>query len=115
MLSNSGTPMTRSKTSEPRAPDRSSGEADRLVKSARCPVPREYLPLHRYLENRFADTVVLTFGQIGDLLGFALPDQARQEQWWTNVSLADAPSGHWCSWTQAGRLATPNLSARTVV
>jgi len=43
------------------------------------PVPAEYLSLHKYLENRYADTVVLTFSQIEDLLGFVLPESARRE------------------------------------
>ena len=43
-----------------------------------------YLLLYTYLDTRFADTVVLTFAQIEDVLGFALPAQARlQAAWWT--------------------------------
>ena len=34
----------------------------------------KYLLLYKYLENRYANTVVLTFAEIEDLLGFALPD-----------------------------------------
>jgi hypothetical protein len=79
-------------------------------------VPREYLSLHDYLDGRFATTVVLTFGQIEDLLGFALPDPARhQQEWWSNVEPpgpAPAPSR---SWTEASRLATANLRAQIVV
>ena len=30
-------------------------------------VPNKYAPLHDYLANRFADSVVLTFGQLEDL------------------------------------------------
>lgn len=108
--------MTWLKASEPRAPERTSSEAaDRPVKPVRCAIPREYLPLHRYLENRYADAVVLTFGQMGDLLGFALPEQARQEQWWAIAPAGEPPSGQSCCWTQAGRVATPNLAARTVL
>jgi hypothetical protein len=79
-------------------------------------VPREYRSLHDYLDGRFATTVVLTFGQIEDLLGFALPDPARhQQEWWSNVEPpgpAPAPSR---SWTEARRLATANLRAQIVV
>ena len=79
-------------------------------------VPREYLSLHDYLDRRFATTVVLTFGQIEDLLGFKLPDLARhQQEWWSNVELpgpAPAPSR---SWTEASRQATANLQAEIVV
>jgi hypothetical protein len=76
-------------------------------------VPSKCMPLHKYLVNRFADTVVLTFAQLEDLLGFALPDSARaQQEWWTSTdsdksSCADA-------WILAGRTAKPNLLARTV-
>ena len=46
-----------------------------------------YLLLYKYLENRYADTVVLTFAEIEDLLGFALPEQARlQREWWTDAA-----------------------------
>lgn len=82
----------------------------------RFAVPREYLSLHKYLENRFADTVVLTFAQIEDLLGFALPDLARlQQEWWANADANGIPSAQARSWTQASRTATPHLLARTVL
>jgi hypothetical protein len=79
-------------------------------------VPPEYRPLHKYLNGRYADTVVLTFGQIEDLLGFALPDLARAApEWWVSAGDDSSPSGHSRSWTEAGRTATPNLDARIVV
>ena len=34
----------------------------------------KYHGLYDYLKNRYADTVVLTFQQVEDLLGFTLPD-----------------------------------------
>ena len=70
-----------------------------------------YLPLYTYLEHRYASNVVLTFEQMESLLGFALPDVARQDPaWWTSVH------GHGASeaWTAAKRTATPNLPARYV-
>lgn len=36
---------------------------------ARSSVKAEYRGLHKYLRDRFADTVVLTFGEIEELLG----------------------------------------------
>lgn len=79
-------------------------------------VPAEYLPLHKYLDDRFADTVVLTFGEIEDLLGSALPEPARLEQaWWMNADPDSAPSPQSRSWTQASRTAKPNLQAQIVV
>jgi hypothetical protein len=78
-------------------------------------VPAEYRSLHKYLDDRYANTVVLTFGEIEDLLGFTLPDVARvQQEWWANAD-ADTPSAQSRSWIQASRTAKPNLLARTVV
>src|SRR3954471_3569528 len=74
-----------------------------------------YLLLYKYLHERYADTVVLTFGQIESLLGFALPDQARlNQQWWTNAEVTAAGVHHSDSWKLASRVATPNLLAQTV-
>lgn len=79
-------------------------------------VPAEYLSLHKYLDDRYANTVVLTFGEIEDLLGFTLPDLARlQQEWWANVDADSTPSAQSRSWTQASRTAKPNLLAQTVV
>jgi hypothetical protein len=72
-----------------------------------------YRPLLRYLERRFADNVVLTFGQIEDLIGFSLPYLAYVEtQWWT--ASEDPPTAQSATWTSASRTAVPNLRARTV-
>lgn len=76
-------------------------------------VAAPYRALHAYLKGRYADTVVLTFAEIEDLLGFALPQPARVEAgWWANGD--DNPSPQSRVWTQASRRATPNLFARTV-
>jgi hypothetical protein len=64
-------------------------------------VSGKYQLLHKYLEERFANTVVLTFAEIEDLIGSALPDQARSEPgWWTDAL--------------SSRTARPNLLAQTV-
>ena len=74
-----------------------------------------YVLLYKYLENRYADTVVLTFAEIEDLLGFALPEQARlHREWWTSAE-TDAGSHYSDSWVLASRTAVPNLVAGTVV
>ena len=76
----------------------------------------EYLLLYNYLENRYANTVVLTFAQIEDLLGFVLPEQARlHQEWWTNAMKNPASSNYADSWILARRTATPNLAAQIVV
>jgi len=75
-----------------------------------------YVPLYTYLETRFADTVVLTFAEIEDLLGFTLPDLARRrEDWWTSPDPQAARPRFSDSWLLANRTARPNLMALTVV
>jgi hypothetical protein len=75
----------------------------------------EYRLLYKYLRDRFADRVVLTFGQIEDLVGFSLPSGAwLQHEWWNVASPAAHESEPSASWTLADRTASVNLSARTV-
>ena len=81
-----------------------------------CATGGKYRWLYEYLENRYANTVVLTFGQIEDLLGFTLPDLARTDQdWWTTTDLITAEAQYSDAWTLASRTAKPNLLARTVL
>jgi hypothetical protein len=72
--------------------------------------------LFEYLEKRYANRVVLTFAEVEDLLGSALPPQARlNREWWAETEI---DAGHpRCSdcWLLAHRSATPNLLARSVV
>jgi hypothetical protein len=86
-------------------------------KAAKPPVrvmSGRYLLLYKYLENRYATTVVLTFAEIEDLLGFALPDQARlNQEWWTEAAV-NVARDYSDSWTLASRTAIPNMSAQTV-
>ena len=89
--------------------------AEATARPARVAVPREYLPLHKYLAARFADVVVLRLGEMEDLLGSKLPPAARiQPEWWANPvgnATASAQSG---TWIQAGRTALVNLAAMKV-
>ena len=79
-------------------------------------MPGKYKLLYQYLENRYANTVVLTFAQIEDLLGFTLPDSARvHQEWWANKDPSGTLQPQARSWTLASRTATPNLQAQTVV
>jgi hypothetical protein len=72
-------------------------------------------PLHKYLDDRYADAVVLTFAEIEDLAGFALPDLARlSNDWWTAPEPDTTRSRFADSWIQANRTARPNLAARSV-
>ena len=76
----------------------------------------KYVLLYKYLENRYANTVVLTFKEIEDLLGFTLPDQARlHSEWWTDTAAAVVGPNYSDSWILASRTAIPNMLARTVV
>jgi hypothetical protein len=86
------------------------------VKAPAFVVPPEYRRLHKYLKERFADTLVLKFTEIEDLLGSGLPSLARlRSDWWSNPDAGSTPSPQACSWIQANRIATPNLSAQTVM
>jgi hypothetical protein len=81
-----------------------------------CVMSGPYQLLYTYLDQRYADTLVLTFAQIEDLLGFALPDAARlRREWWADAVIDADGSSYSDAWILAKRTAVPNLSARTVV
>ena len=46
----------------------------------------KYDTLRDELRNRPRGEFILTFRQIEDLLGFALPASAQRPQWWANVT-----------------------------
>jgi hypothetical protein len=76
----------------------------------------EYLGLHVYLRDRFADRVTLTFSQIEDLLGFALPSAARLEpDWWREPHDGTAPTAQAEAWRLARRTAVANMAASNIV
>ena len=84
--------------------------------AARGRMSGEYSSLYTYLENRYAQTVVLSFGQIEALVGFALPDLARRDSnWWTNVDVNARQPRYSDAWILAQRTAAPNLMAQNVV
>ena len=64
-------------------------------------MPGKYKALYEYVDNRYANTVVLTFAHIEDLLGFTLPDSAHVDHaWWANNGPDDThrlsrDRGHW--------------------
>jgi hypothetical protein len=75
-----------------------------------------YRVLFEYLEKRYASRVVLSFAEIEDLLGSALPPQARVSlEWWTESEVDAGQPRCSDSWLLAHRSATPNLLARNVV
>jgi hypothetical protein len=76
----------------------------------------EYHLLYKYLRDRYANRVVLTFAEIEDLLGFALPDPARiQQEWWAGADPFASGSAQSDSWMLASRTASVNLAAQSVV
>lgn len=80
------------------------------------PTAGEYELLHKYLRDRYANRIVLTFSEIEDLLGFSLPDPARlQFAWWAGGDFAADASHQSLAWMLAGRTATVNLPAQIVV
>ncbi len=91
-------------------------EASQAIREAAATAGK-YQSLHKYLRDRYANRVVLTFAEIEDLLGFALPDPARlQREWWdSNADPASPRSAQSASWMLASRTATVNLIAESVV
>jgi hypothetical protein len=88
---------------------------ERSVVAAAPTIVPKYVPLYSYLGHRYAEVVVLTFGEIEDIGGFALPDQARTEsKWWTTTDTT-GDQAYADAWIQAGRTAVPNLAAQTVM
>jgi hypothetical protein len=76
----------------------------------------KYSLLYKYLEGRYATTVVLQLSEIEDILGFPLPPAARTDgTWWTVADRHTAEGSYSDAWTIASRTAVPNLAARTVV
>jgi hypothetical protein len=89
--------------SRERTPQRGGGDAG------------EYRLLYTYLRDRFSDRLVLTFGQIEDLLGFSLPVAARVErEWWGTTHTVADRSKQSEAWTLARRTASVNLRAQYV-
>ena len=73
----------------------------------------KYDALGRFLKEKDADELNLTFAEIERILGFTLPDSARKfPAWWAN----DASAGrHASSWLSAGaKTQRLNLTAETV-
>jgi hypothetical protein len=99
-----------------KSPARRRTRALPLIQSAGTLVAGKYEALYQYLEKRYASSVVLTFAQIEDLLGFPLADSARVDpDWWSNDDPRDPRLAQSMAWTRASRMATVNLGAQTVL
>jgi hypothetical protein len=76
----------------------------------------EHRALYKYLENRYAHRVLLTFSQIEDFLETRLPEEARRTvEWWADMTGDSQASPQSHAWGEANRTATPNLRAETVL
>jgi len=76
----------------------------------------QYLSLHLYLLNRYANRIVLTFSEIEDLLGFSLPKRARLDPGWWAIGNSSIPGPQRSdTWVLANRTATPNLPAQSIL
>jgi hypothetical protein len=74
----------------------------------------KYGALQKYLQDRYANTVVLSLDQIEDLLGFPLPEEAKTDpKWWTEDEASAHPSQS-LAWTSAQMTVQPNLAAHIV-
>ena len=99
-----------------RASIRQPGTAVTVVSTEPPVMSGKYTALFDYLNGRYAERVVLTFGQIEDLLGFSLPDMARLSPlWWTIPDPTAARPRFSDSWILAHRTAQPNLLTLTVI
>jgi hypothetical protein len=74
----------------------------------------KYAPLGEYLKRQNADRVTLTFQQVEQILGFALPASAHTfRQWWENDEQPKRVPAS--SWMEAGwRTADVSLTAGRV-
>ena len=76
----------------------------------------QYSALLRYLTARYADVVVLTFAEVEDLVGFPLPEAARDDaRWWAPATAGASPTPQSMAWALADRSAAPNFAAQTVL
>lgn len=74
---------------------------------------RKYAALAAHLEKQNSDQIALSFAQIEEIIGFALPNSARKHGvWWSNSS---SPGRHNDAWLNAGWETTKcNLKAHTI-
>jgi hypothetical protein len=79
-------------------------------------VSGQYRPLYKYLQERYADRIVMTFSEVEDVLGVKLPEEARRDEaWWMQPLSGSRASNHADAWIFASRLATANVPAQIVV
>ncbi len=77
-------------------------------------MPAKYVALHKYLTERFADAVTMSFTQMEDVIGSELPAVARVEPDWWTTQTPSRDHLHTQAWVLAGRTAEPQLGAQIV-
>jgi hypothetical protein len=101
------------RTAKPIGPSLTRIVPDELLAARACGV---YQPLYKYLENRYAAIVVLRLSEIEDILGFALPANARTDRtWWTIADPHTSAGAYGDAWASAKRTAVPNFPAGTII
>lgn len=76
----------------------------------------KYDPLYKWLLEAKGRSVTATFKELEQLLGFTLPETARERpQWWGNELSQDTRHTHCKAWIDAGFHAHPDLAKHAVV
>jgi len=62
----------------------------------------KYAPLRRYLKRQKVSEIVLTFGEIEEIIDAPLPMHAATPQWWANIVNPDHGHVQREAWRAAG-------------
>ena len=62
----------------------------------------KYAPLRRYLKRQSHSEIILTFGEIEEIIDAPLPRNAVTPQWWANIVNADHGHVQREAWRAAG-------------
>jgi hypothetical protein len=62
----------------------------------------KYAPLRRYLKRQKHSEIILTFGEIEEIIDAPLPKNAATPQWWANIVNPDHGHVQREAWRAAG-------------
>ena len=62
----------------------------------------KYAPLRKYLKRQKLSEIILTFGEIEDIIDAPLPKNAAAPQWWANIVEPDHGHVQREAWRAAG-------------
>ena len=62
----------------------------------------KYAPLRKYLKRQKLSEIILTFGEVEDIIDAPLPKNAGTPQWWANIVNPDHGHVQRESWRAAG-------------